>query len=131
LMRGYRHQVNPELHWINRNLAERLYGIDMKQHLRILCQYRSDLFDRLDRSYFIIDVHDADQHSVVTNRLFHLSRIDTSVLVDRKNGDLIPLRLKLPIHLVYGSVLNRRSDEMASSPLMLHQRAFNRQIIAF
>ena len=58
------------------------------EHHAVLSADLADLTDGLDRSDFVVGIHDADKDGIRADRRFQRCRIDTPFAVHRENGNL-------------------------------------------
>ena len=94
LVRGSRQHVNIVFRYIDRNMADCLYSIHMKQHA-LLPADRTDLSYGLDRTDLIVRVHDSHQTGIVPDGFCRLLRNNQSILMHIQKGDLKALLLQL------------------------------------
>jgi hypothetical protein len=71
-----------------------------------------DIPDRLDRSGFIIGLHDRDQDRLLRDRRTYRFEVDAAVTVNRQDGDLRSLGLEKPQRSHDRFMLDRAGDEV-------------------
>ncbi len=80
-----RHQVDPHVLHIDGNLADSLCRVAVKENT-LLFGDLPDLFDRVDRTNFVVGEHHRNQNRLFRDRLAHVLWIDHSVFVDGQVG---------------------------------------------
>ena len=80
-----RHQIDTHILHIDRNLADTLRRIAVKEDALFLGDL-ADLFDGVDRADFIVRQHDGDEDRLVGNGFPHILGIHHSEFIDREIG---------------------------------------------
>src|SRR3954454_5422415 len=83
LMASNREQIDAELVDARWNFSDRLCCVGMEQNL-MLARDHTDFRDRLDRTDFIVGMHDADENGAICNRTAHCIRIDSARAISRQ-----------------------------------------------
>ncbi len=85
LMGCKRHEVNAHGLYIDRDLADTLCGIAMKEDTSRFGDF-ADLRDRINRPDFVIRQHDRDQDCFVGDGVLHVLWVHHAVFIHRQVG---------------------------------------------
>ncbi|MNV64025.1 hypothetical protein D3C71_1566500 [compost metagenome] len=112
-MRSEAHIVHRQFGQLDRNRAECLYSIHVKKYAA-LSGDRPDFLNWLNRPYFIISHHYADQYGIVPYSRSNVFWRHPACPVHRHIGNLEAFLLKLFAGMKHGMVLDSRRNDMAS-----------------
>ncbi len=117
---------------VNEELSVALHRIHMKQDVfSIVLNQTSDLLDRLQRSDFIVDIHDRNKDRILAERLFQIGKANSAAFIHIQISHAKALLLQISHRLQNGRMLNFCRDQMHARPAVRHRAADNRQIIRF
>ena len=119
---GKREHVDVGVCHVDRDLADRLDGIGMKQRPLILCNGRR-LLDRKDHPGLVVGVHQRDDGGIRIHRGLQLIHIQPPFTVHADLGDPVPLLGQVAALGQHGRVFDTRGDDMALLGEYLQGRA--------
>src|SRR5205814_196296 len=93
LVGGEREQVNGKLREIERELADGLRGVAMKQDASLAAVF-ADFANRIERTDLVVGEHDGDEPRGGLEGVCDLLRIDATVHICRDNCDLAAFTAK-------------------------------------
>ena len=130
LVRSQGSQVEISAVDIERNLAQRLYGVRVKEHAALAAE-AADFFDRLKHPGFIVRCHDADQDRSAGKSIFELIKIDKAVIAHRKVGNLAADFFQMLAAIEHRLMLSNGGDNVIAFFAAAFRHTFQRQVIAF
>ncbi|MNC33336.1 hypothetical protein D3C75_817250 [compost metagenome] len=89
----------------------------------------SYFLDRLDRTRFVIRVHDGDQNGLVRELLFHIVNLHHSIRVNRYISQVVSHLLQVLTRFNYRWMLNSRQDNVITFMAIRLGYSFNDSII--
>ena len=119
----------PLLH-INRHRPHRLHSIRMEQNA-CFTGNPADFSNRLQGTDFIIGSHNAHQHRIRPDSVFHIFNAHKSVFVHRQICYLIAQLLHVFTGMKHGMMLNRAGDDMLALLFQSLGSAADGPVIAF
>ncbi len=87
--------------------------------------------DVLDDADFVVDVHDADEDGVVSQRGFEFVQVDQAVGFGVKVGDFVTFAFQLAAGVEHGFVFGFAGDDVFAVLLVEVRRAFDREVVGF
>src|SRR5215510_8576517 len=134
LVSGERQEVDAEFLHVNRNLADRLYGVGVQIEMLLpglaaLLDQRADLFERLDRPDLVVGVHYGDQRGFISQGFTRVFDPHNAFAINGQVGHAPALLFQSPARGQYRRVFDLRGDDMtALIPVGLGD-AFDRQVV--
>ena len=126
-VRGRREEVHPHGLHVDRDLADRLGGVRVKQDPPVLRE-AAERGDRLDRSDLVVGEHDRDEDRPVRERRADRGDVDQAVGPHRHVRDPEPLPLEAPGDVEAGALLDDRGDEVVPLVAVCVGDALEREI---
>src|SRR5262245_49328005 len=90
-------------------------------------QFCADFSNRVDATYLVSDANDADQDCVIAQRLHHLLRRHTAILVYWQQGDIKTLLTHFFHNIQNGMMFNSRRDDVLATSARPHGFGYTTQ----
>src|SRR5262249_32145622 len=129
-----RQEVNAEFLHVNRNLADRLYGVGVQIKMLLsgraaLLDQRADPFKRLDRADLVVGAHDGDQRGFISQGLTRVFDPHDAFAINGQVGHAPALLFESPARRQYRRVFDLRSNDMTALFPVSFGDTFDRQVV--
>jgi hypothetical protein len=111
LVTGDREQVDTERFHIDENLPDRLGGIGVENNASLATKM-GNLIDGLNRSHFIVGMHNGDKNRFRSDRAANVIRIDPTKSIDGNRSDVGAESFNEPAWFEHSRVLDLAGYDM-------------------
>ncbi len=122
------HQIRVQVGDRARHHSESLHGIRVENDTGLAGDL-ADLSDIVDRSEFVIDIHNGDDCGRRTNGLFHIGWVDSAVGTHGEYCHIVSVTLAPMCRIQNGLVLGGHRDEMRLFRFAVFEDTENGQIV--
>src|SRR5262249_29069758 len=128
LVAGNRQKIDAELIHLDRNLADGLGGVGVKQHGAFMGDAGA-ILNRLDGSDLVVGVHDADEDRARRVRSALFVGINAARAVNRQIGDAGAQALEKPARFDDGRMLDARRDDVIAPVAARKEHALEGKVV--